>query len=214
MIDTDTLRREADQPSEALRCDLQSVIDDLVAAFEGDLVFDWMLRADRYRDSGRQGFFSALIRHVAFGVARIDRPVSGGAAAVWLPANAVSPVSIFKEIQLAPAMVRATGWSRIPRLLALQAAINRQHPEGREHAYLWFLGVRPEARGLGVGSRLLRAASRRLDSTGMAAYLETQTERNVALYRRHGFEVVSEFRARHDAPPQWGMWREPRTDLD
>ena len=111
-------------------------------------------------------------------------------------------------------MVRATGWSRIPRLLALQAAIDRHHPEGRKHAYLWFLGVRPEAQGLGVGSRLLRAASSRLDATGMPAYLETQTERNVALYRRHGFEVVSEFRARHDAPPQWGMWREPRSGSD
>ena len=31
------------------------------------------------------------------------------------------------------------------------------HPKAPPHAYLWFLGVRPDAQGLGVGSRLLAA---------------------------------------------------------
>lgn len=35
-----------------------------------------------------------------------------------------------------------------------------------------------------------------------------RTARNVAL-SRHGFEAISEHRARKDAPVMWSMWREP-----
>jgi ribosomal protein S18 acetylase RimI-like enzyme len=78
----------------------------------------------------------------------------------------------------------------------------------REHAYLWFLGVAPAAQGRGVGSALLRAANARHDAAGLPAYLETGTTRNVALYERHGFKVISEHKARTDAPNMWSMWRE------
>ncbi len=40
-------------------------------------------------------------------------------------------------------------------------------------------------------------------------FLETSTETNVALYRRHGFEVIGEYWVRPDSPPSWAMWREP-----
>ncbi|MEO7027170.1 MAG: GNAT family N-acetyltransferase [Caulobacteraceae bacterium] len=210
MIDLDRIRREAETPVVGGREDTDGVADDLSAAFSNDVMFDWFLRTDARRDAGRRRFFDQLLRVVAGDRARIDRPAHGGAAAVWLPFSAVGPVSLIDELRLAPMILAATGFSRISRLLALQNALESRHPKDRPHAYLWFLGVRPEAQGLGVGSRLLRVASERLDAARMAAYLETQTERNVGLYRRHGFEVTTEFRARRDAPLMWAMWREPK----
>jgi ribosomal protein S18 acetylase RimI-like enzyme len=106
-------------------------------------------------------------------------------------------------------MIAATGWRRIDRLLALMEDLDKHHPSDRPHAYLWFLGVARAAQGRGVGSRLLKVATDRLDAEGSPAYLETQTERNVGLYRRHGFEVISEHKPRADAPRLWSMWREP-----
>jgi ribosomal protein S18 acetylase RimI-like enzyme len=213
MLDIAQLPREAESPVEAGAADLPGVIGDLDAAFADDVMFDWFLRDDHRRDTGRRGFFNALIRHVAFGTARIERPASGGAAAVWMPPEATGPISLLKEVRVAPAILGATGLARVPRILALQSAIDAHHPKNRPYAYLWFLGVRPEAQGMGVGSRLLRVATRRLDASGLPAYLETQTRRNVALYRRHGFEVTAEFHPRADSPPMWGMWREPQTDI-
>ena len=70
-------------------------------------------------------------------------------------------------------------------------------------------GFAPALQGHGLGSRLLAAANARLDAEGLPAYLETGTTRNVALYRRHGYEVISEHKARKDAPNMWSMWREP-----
>ena len=106
-------------------------------------------------------------------------------------------------------MLRATGLARFGRLMAIRADMDKHHPMDRRHAYLWFLGVAPAAQGRGVGSALLRAANARLDAAGLPAYLETGTTRNVALYERHGFKVISEHKARADAPNMWSMWREP-----
>ncbi len=187
-----------------------AVADDLAAAFRDDVVLDWFLRPDSRRETARRRFFESLIRVVAFKSGGVERPAHGGAAAVWLPFEAAGPVALLDEVRLAPTMLFVTGLRRVPRMLALQARIDALHPTDRPHAYLWFFGVRPEAQGLGIGSRMLAAATARLDGAGTAAYLETQTERNVAFYRRHGFEVGREFRARADAPRMWTMWREPR----
>lgn len=47
------------------------------------------------------------------------------------------------------------------------------------------------------------------DRDGVPAYLEASSERNKALYLRHGFEVVGEIKL-PDGPRMWPMWRSPR----
>ncbi len=147
---------------------------------------------------------------MAWGRVRIDRPEGGGAAAVWMTSSQLKSISTMDELRALPTLLHATGLRRFGRLSAARADMDKHHPMERPHAYLWFLGVTPEAQGHGVGSALLRAANARLDAAGEPAYLETQTERNVVLYRRHGWEVISEHRPRADAPMLWSMWREPQ----
>ena len=213
MIDIADLRRQAEAPEVAAKRDLPSVADDLSAAFADDVMFDWFLRPDAKRDAARRRFFGMVISQMAWGKGRIDRPSGGGAAAVWMPFSAVGPTPFAEEIRALPALLHATGLARFGRLMAVRADMDKHHPMDRPHAYLWFLGVAPEAQGHGVGSALLRVGTARLDAAGEPAYLETQTERNLALYRRHGFEVISEHRAKTDAPILWSMWREPREPL-
>ncbi|MDE2357507.1 MAG: GNAT family N-acetyltransferase [Alphaproteobacteria bacterium] len=208
-MDLDRIRQEAETPSVAGPGDSDAVADDLADAFTDDVMFDWFLRNDARRADGRTRFFRHIIRHMSQG-ARIDRPASGGAAAVWMPFEAVGPTPLRDMIRAAPTILAATGFGRIGRLLAVMDDMEKHHPMDRPHAYLWFLGVRHAAQGRGVGSRLLASATARLDASETPAYLETQTERNLALYRRHGFEVISEHRPRPDAPMLWSMWREPR----
>jgi ribosomal protein S18 acetylase RimI-like enzyme len=210
-MDIEALRRAAEHPLEATAADLPGVAEDLAAAFAGDVMFDWFLRDDGRRDEARRRFFRLLIGKMAFGAGRIERPATGGAAAVWMPFEFVGPTTLASELRALPTMLFATGLARFSRLMAVRADMDRHHPTDRPHAYLWFLGVTPRAQGHGVGSRLLKVGCERLDAAGQAAYLETQTERNIALYRRHGFNVVSEHRPRPDAPPLWSMWRDPQS---
>ncbi len=208
-MDADTIRRDAEIPVRGGAADLDEVVQTLADAFAVDPHFDWFMRADSRRDAVRHAFFRMLIGGEGLSKGRIDRPACGGAAAVWMPFEWLGPTPLSAELQLLPLMLRTTGLARFGRLMAIRADMDNHHPLDRPHAYLWFLGVSPAVQGRGVGSALLRAAGARLDAQRMPAYLETGTTRNVALYERHGFTVLSEHRARPDAPTMWSMWREP-----
>ena len=209
LIDPGAMRREAEAPAQATRADLDEVIRTLADAFAHDPHMNWFMRDDAKRDAARFGLFDMLIRGAGAGGARIDRPAGGGAAAVWMPFEWLKPTPLIAELRGLPTLLRTTGLARFGRLQAIRADMDKHHPMDRRHAYLWFLGVAPAAQGRGVGSALLRAANARLDAERLPAYLETGTTRNVALYQRHGYQVLSEHKARADAPTMWSMWREP-----
>jgi len=88
------------------------------------------------------------------------------------------------------------------------ATVERHHPHDR-HLYLAVLGVDPGAQGSGVGSSLLAPGLELCDREGLAAYLETGKERNLAFYGRHGFEVTGQLTLPR-GPTVWLMRREPR----
>lgn len=210
-MDTDAIRRSAEAPAAAGQADLGGVARDLSDAFHEDPHFDWFMRADSRREAARLRFFDYIIRNLTV-PGRIDRPEGGGAAAVWMPSDALKQSSsLMDELRMAGPALGATGLSRIGRLLQIRAAMDARHPMQRDHLYLWFLGVTPRLQGLGIGSRLLRAGLNRADQAGLPAYLETGTTRNVALYRRHGFEVIQEAPPGRGAPTMWHMWREPES---
>jgi ribosomal protein S18 acetylase RimI-like enzyme len=206
-MDVEAARRGAETPEPASAADAEALSRTLSDAFAVDPHMDWFMRDDARRDAARLAFFRLLVPEgLAHG--RVDQPAGGGAAAIWMPFEWLAPQPLSAELQLLPTMLRATGWSRFGRLMAIRADMDAHHPKDRRHAYLWFLGVAPAAQGRGVGSALLRAANARLDAEGLPAYLETGTTRNVALYERHGFKVISQHKARPDAPPMWSMWRD------
>jgi len=208
-MDLEAVRRGAEAPVEAGPGDLDAVAADLSDAFADDVAFDWFMRTDTQREAARLRFFRLIVQMAARDGGRIERPAAGGAAALWMPFSTLGPMALTDELRALPTLLFATGLSRFPRLLALRADMDTHHPMDRPHAYLWFIGVSRQAQGHGVGSRLLKVAADRLDAKGEGAYLETQTERNVALYRRHGFEVISTHKPRPDAPTLWSMWRDP-----
>lgn len=206
----EALRRGAEAPVVAGPADIEAVADDLNAAFRTDPQFCWFLRDDAGREAARLRFMKMLVKEIALPTGEVTRPAGGGAVSIWIPSEALGPNSLMQELRLFPTILGATGLGRIGRLAAMRKIMDELHPMERPHAYLWFLGVRPEAQGLGVGSRMLKAGLAKVDAAGLPAYLESSNEANVPLYRRYGFEVMREFRARADAPPAWAMWREPQ----
>ena len=86
--------------------------------------------------------------------------------------------------------------------------VERRHPADR-HLYLAVLGVEPVRQGGGLGSTLIQPGLGLCDGEGLAAYLETGNERNLAFYGRHGFDVTGELTL-PKGPPVWLMRRPPR----
>jgi len=60
------------------------------------------------------------------------------------------------------------------------------------HWYLQIIGVDPAYQGQGFSSQLVRPMLERIDREYLPCFLETNIEKNVAIYQRFGFGVVSE----------------------
>ena len=64
--------------------------------------------------------------------------------------------------------------------------------EKGDYYYIYWLGTAPESRGQGLGSAFLKYVQEVATKAGKPIYLESSSERNKALYMRHGFEVAKE----------------------
>jgi len=73
------------------------------------------------------------------------------------------------------------------------------------HSHLGPLAVDAHLRGKGIGTQILHEYCRRIDEANLMGYLETETEDNVRLYARFGFNVTVKRRVL--GVPNWFMQR-------
>jgi len=128
-------------------------------------------------------------------------------AALWLPPGTWH-MGLLEQLQLLPPVAANLRFDT-PRLLRALSFIESKHPREPDHWYLPVVGVAPAWQGRGFGAALLSGVLRRCDEERTAAYLEASTQRNCALYERHGFKVTEECRYAKGGPPLWRMWRDP-----
>lgn len=159
-----------------------------------------------------RSFFTGVARDAQpFGAVRVA--MSGErmlGAAVWLPPRRF-PWSAWRKL-------RATGsflpvlWQaprRARDFFALGANTERAAPDG-PHWNLQVLGVRGEAQGGGLGTRLLEPVLSQAETEGEVCYLETADPANVAFYERLGFALVRKHQLLLDGPAHYAMQRHSR----
>jgi GNAT superfamily N-acetyltransferase len=186
--------------------ELSVAAETLARAFEHDPAWAHLLPDEASRPERLLAFFRAELAHLPQGHhVWITEDRCG--AAVWAkPGRWRAPL---RTIALeGPAMLRVFG-RRLGLAARAQARVARLHPRAESHWYLHYLGVVPERQGRGLGSRLIVPVLRRCDRESMPAFLEASTERNGALYERHGFAVSGRFSMPGRGPQIRQMWREP-----
>ncbi len=134
----------------------------------------------------------------------VGEPARG--VCIWNPPG-TSEISIGKQLSMLPALIRVYGRT-LPRLLMALQSAESNHPK-EPHYYLPMLGVEPDRQGRGMGSALMYPVLSRCDAEGIPAYLESSTPRNRALYERHGFEAIEEFKLGRSDFTVTRMWRPP-----
>ncbi len=144
------------------------------------------------------------------------------ALAVWVPPGRPEPVS-------EPDPPVAPPTADLRDRFEIIGPLMEAHTPPEPHWYLQLLATHPDWQRRGLGATLMSSMFERADAQGLACHLETETEVNVAYYRRHGFEVHGRFdiptgRHRHRfssfggdpadevGPHMWTMLRPPRDE--
>lgn len=151
--------------------------------------------------------FRGLAQHVYSRRGFCYRHGDDGAAMWMLPGGDTS-----LPLAALPAMLRsvmASSRGVTNRIRRTTDAMERHHPDF-PHAYLFTIGVRPAARGKGMGGKLFRPVLEACDRAAMPAYLENSNPDNTSFYRAHGFERVTMIQPVEGCPPLEAMLREPR----
>lgn len=187
----------------------------LTAAFYDDPIYSHVFPRAEDRAHYLPAFWRAIVR-----LAQRQREVyvapDVDGVACWLPPGRAFPgfvdglatrFALQRAIGRFPAPARAT----FMKFVEYVDPLHQQQLGDRPHWYLWVLGVKPGRQGQGIGGRLLEPVLARADAEGAPCYLETESEANVAFYRKRGFEVVVEGGISGEPVLLWMMLREPRT---
>ncbi len=76
--------------------------------------------------------------------------------------------------------------------------------------YLFNLSIKKDAQGKGIASKLMRPMLQFCDDERMVAYLETNKETNVGLYRHYGFDLMKEEQIPKSNVMHYAMVRKPK----
>jgi ribosomal protein S18 acetylase RimI-like enzyme len=173
----------------------EKVIDLFYSAFQKDPFFEFLQETARTpKQAIRQNFYFDLSRGKLNGVIfRTSNAYEG--AALWHLTG--FPKSTFiLNLKIMQFKLRQFRIRDIRKLLPFFYEIEKAHVTliRRPHYYLSLLGVHPNHHGQGWGSKLLRPVLEHADKNRKVCYLETETEKNVDMYRHFGFEVVKTLR--------------------
>ena len=114
--------------------------------------------------------------------------------AAWLPFGFTGSKTLPFLANGGLSLILHSGPSIIGRLLTYETYAMNLKKEFTDNFdwYLYNLSIKKEAQGKGIASKLMRPMLEFCDAEKMVAYLETNKDSNVGLYRHYGFELKSE----------------------
>ena len=194
---------------EILRPDqLEAAARTLAEAFWDDPLMHIVAPNEKRRAAVGPWFFA---KSIAYGMRWGEASCNDDAAAVavWFPPGKTD-VTAGRMLRVGMgALPFRAGISGTVRFMRALSATEKFHKavEG-PHWYLMAIGTSPSRQGTGLGSALVELGTSQADAAGIACYLETGTESNVAYYSKRGFEVTGQ--ANVLGFTLYGMARQPR----
>jgi len=195
------------------RDQLTQAADMLAGAFQSDPIYCELFPDPDVRHKALANMFNGVVGYaLRYGEALTTPEIRG--VTCWLPPGKAE-VTLWRIARTGFGLVRGIlGYSQEARQRFLAGITHTEAVHKRlmkvPHWYLWLLGVAPDRQGHGYGSALLQPVLARADEAGLPCYLETQTEPNVAFYRRRGFQVAETGLMPGVDLPVWHMVRSPQ----
>jgi GNAT superfamily N-acetyltransferase len=177
------------QMRQALRADLDTVVDIWVDAFTADPFFRWM-QPDDARWPAFGGAWMRFIAEQCFQRGHTYLARSEDVAIAWIPPE----LDMLDDGDFEHGVAILTELAAEGRVDDAVATIMgaREYTMTAPHWTLQWLGVRTAAQGRGRGAIAVDDILRRCDDEDLPAGLVSSNPRNVPFYERHGFTVVAE----------------------
>lgn len=181
----------------------------LARAFQDDPIYLYIIPDSDERKRLLPRIFLFRIRYgIQYGEVHVTS-VNLEGVAVWIPSEDVD-ITLWRGLQVGGfSLYREVGgrvFSKLNEVQKYSLSIHRHHASFR-HWHLSPIGVDPCYQGKGHARSLMSAMLTRLDQEGLPCFLETQSERNVSIYKRYGFEVVERGLVPSTDIPHWAMLR-------
>ena len=164
--------------------------------------------ADAYRDYPLHNWFtkgkydavaSRLIMQISLKTMTEDAVIYADSEeingfAVWLPFGFTGSKTVPFLVNGGLKLILHSGLGIIGRLLAYETYAMNLKKEFTDNYdwYLYNLSIKKDAQGKGIASKLMRPMMQFCDRERMVAYLETNKEANVGLYKHYGFDLMKE----------------------
>ncbi len=181
-------------------------------AFRDDQLLKYLIPEDAKRARLAPSFVGKVVRYcLSYGEVYTTPALDG--VACWLPPGHSSPTfarMLRTGLLMEPLRFGWAGFRRFMDMVSYTEKVHKRAAPG-PHWYLWGLGVEPSEQGKGIGGALMRPILARAEADGFPCYLETQNERNLPFYERHGFEVASDGEVPRRGLRVWAMVRGPHS---
>ena len=184
-----------------------------------------LVAADAYRDYPLHNWFtngaydavaSKLIMQISLKTMVKDAVIYADSEeingfAVWLPIGFEGSKTLPFLFSGGLKLIFHSGFGIISRLLTYENYAMSLKKEFTDHYdwYLYNLSIKKEAQGKGIASKLMRPMLQFCDDERMVAYLETNKESNVGLYRHYGFDLMREEQIPTTPVTHYSMVRHP-----
>ena len=182
--------------------------------------------ADAYRDYPLHNWFtkgrydavaSELIMQISLKTMTEDAVIYADSEeingfAVWLPFGFSGSKTMPFLMNGGLKLIFHSGFGIIGRLLTYESyAMNlkKQFTDNYDW-YLYNLSIKKDAQGKGIASKLMRPMLKFCDDEQMVAYLETNKETNVGLYKHYGFDLMNEELIPKTPVMHYSMVRHPK----
>lgn len=127
---------------------------------------------------------------LAFGEVFLSGDRHGCALVLFPEKKRTTLRSIFRDLQL---IRKCIGVRNVISTMRREKAVRDLQPKTPVY-YLWFIGVKAEDQGKGIGSSLLTECIARAAILQRTICLETSTLRNLPWYEKFGFKMYAELR--------------------
>ena len=184
------------------------------------------IAADAYRDYPLHNWFtkgkydakaSRLIMQISLKTMTEDAVIYADSEemngfAVWLPFGFTGSETMPFLLNGGLKLILHSGPGIIGRLLTYEKYAMNLKKEFTDHYdwYLYNLSIKKDAQGKGIASKLMRPMLKFCDDEQMVAYLETNKETNVGLYKHFGFDLMKEELIPKTPVTHYAMVRHPK----